>query len=639
MKITKTDNPKKKDEMSTGFIGGLNLFQDETSIKPSELTEAKNVMINVDGLSPRGGTLNYGTESGDRVLGAFAYYNSDGTRELLRFTKGENDKLQKYVSGTPTDIGTVTYDADSPMNFVQADNKAFIFNGTDNLTYYDGSTITEFSALDTPSNVAISNEGTGGSTTYSYRISAFNATGETVASASVNTTTGNATLNATNYNEVTWDAVTDAVGYNVYGRYATGLGETFMQTVYVTTYNDKGSDDPSLSILPPTSNSTEGIIGSMPIFAISRIFTAGISGNTSRLAFSGTGEKVGHFSTPEFGAGGVDVFKNDGSAITGIIGFQGGVIVFKENAVYKFSFTADGFQQLEEIVKGFGACSHRAIKHVENDIIFPSKKDGRLAFYSLGNQENYVATVLRTNELSIKVEPLLEDVNFSELDNSASAYFRNLYMCAVTKENSSVNDRVWVLDTRFGAWVYWEGMSINSFVVYNDGTDEKLYYCDDESGYLVEMFRDAKNDNGVAIDVRWATKSFNQGQFNKEKRYHNPTFQFKNVNTQSNIKGYIYTDGIEVTSDFTVSQQNRSGGGFGAIIVGETPWGDSPSTVTNTEGSSDIPVEVYGIFRARSIKYYFISDKKNADFKFLSVVHTYSINSKRLSDSYRVYPN
>jgi len=73
--------------------------------------------------------------------------------------------------------------------------------------------------------------------------------------------------------------------------------------------------------------------------------------------------------------------------------------------------------------------------------------------------------------------------------------------------------------------------------------------------------------------------------------------------------------------------------------VGETPWGDSPSTVTNTEGSSDIPVEVYGIFRARSIKYYFISDKKNADFKFLSVVHTYSINSKRLSDSYRVYPN
>jgi len=640
MRLGETKNPKRKDEMIVGFTGGLNLFQDENSIKDSELTEAKNVILEVDGIAPRPGTKNYGTTSGDRVMGAFAYYKSDGTRELLRFAKGSNDKLQKYVSGTPTGIGTTTYDADSRMNFVQADDKVFIFNGTDNLTYYDGSTITEYAALTTPVGLGVTPTGTTGSKTYSYRVSAFNDTGETLACASVNTTTGNATLNATNYNALSWDAVASAVGYNVYGRFATGLGETYMATVYTNSYDDKGADSPSLSILPPEANSTEGIIASMPILAISRIFTAGIKDHPSRLSFSSTGTKIGDFSTPTYGAGGVDVFKNDGADITAIIGFQGGVIVHKGNAIYKFSFTSDGFQQLEEVVKGFGSCSHRATKHVENDIIFPVKKDGRLAFFSLGNQENYVATVLRTNELSIKVEPYLRNVSFESLGNSCATYFDNLYMCAVAKDGSTINDRVWVLDTRFGAWVYWEGITPNCFVTWIDSSgDEALYYGDEETGYLVEMFQDSRVDNDTAIDVRWATKAFNQGQFNKEKRYHNPTFQFKDLSVSTNIQGFIYIDGAEVDAEFSVTQQNRSGGGFGAIIVGETLIGDAPSTVTVTEGASDVPIEIYGVFRGRSIKYYFRSTQKRAYFKFMALVHTYLINSKRLSDNYRRYPS
>lgn len=642
MRLGNTENPKRKDEMVVGFTGGINLFQDENSIKDSELTEGRNIILNVDGISPRPGTLNYGTESGDRVLGAFSYYKSDGTRELLRFAKGANNKLQKYVSGTPTDIGTATYDADSRMNFVQANDKVYIFNGTNSLSYYDGSTITVFSALTTPEGLTVTPAGTPGTTTYSYRVSAFNTTGETLACTSVNTTTGNATLNATNYNALAWTATAGATGYNIYGRFATGLSETYMGTVYTNSFNDRGAseNEPSLSILPPEANSTEGIIGSMPILAMSRIFTAGIKNYPSRLAFSGTLQNIGNFSNPTFGSGGIDVFKNDGAEITSIIGFQGGVIVHKGNAIYKFSFTSDGLQQLEEVVKGFGSCSHRATKHVENDIIFPVKKDGRLAFFSLGNQENYVATVLRTNELSIKVEPLLRDVSFDSLDNSCATYFDNLYMCAVTKSGSTVNDRVWILDTRFGSWVYWEGITPNCFVTWIDSSgDEALYYGDEATGYLVEMFKDSKEDSGVAIDCEWATKAFNQGQFNKEKRYHNPTFQFKDLSTSANIKGYIYIDGAEINAEFSVTQQSRSGGGFGAIIPGLTLFGDSPSTTTVGEGASDVPVEIYGIFRGRSIKYYFRSTQKRADFKFMALVHTYLINTKRLSDNYRRYPS
>lgn len=646
MKISNEKNPPRKDELVTGFIGGLNLFQDETAIKNGDLTEAKNVLLNVDGIEPRPGTKNYGDESGTRVLGAFPYYKSDGTRELLRFASGANKKLQKYIAGVPTDIDSKIYDETAPINFVQADDKVYIFNGVDNLSYYEGSTVQTYVNVDTPTNLTVTPKGTAGTKTYSYRVSAINDVGETLACVNVSIANGNKTINATNYNELNWDTMAGATGYNIYGRLATGLGETYIDTVFENKYEDNKTDEngfliqQSSSILPPEANSTLGIIGSMPIFAISRIFISGIKGSTSRLVFSGTGEKVGDFSTPQFGAGGVDVFKNDGSGITGIIGFQGGVIVFKENAIYKFSFTGDGYQQLEEIVKGFGAISFRGIKHVENDIIFPSRKDGRLAFFSLGNQENYVATVLRTNELSIKVEPYLQNVSLNDLENSCATYYNNLYLCAVPKSGSTINNRTWVLDTRFGAWVYWEGFNPNMFVAFLDsGGNESLYYADESSGYMVKMFQKDRNDNGVAIDVEWSTKSFNQGQFNKTKRYHNPTLQFKNVTSTTTIKGYIYLDGVENAAEFSISQKSMSGGGFGAIIVGQTLFGDAPFTTTDDVGSSDIPVEIYDLLRARSIKYVFKSKSLNAYFKFLSLVHTYLITGKRLDDRYRVYPN
>lgn len=640
MEITSTKNQPRKQEIATGFLGGLNVFQDETLIKDSELTEGKNVILNVDGISPRPGTINYDSEVGTSISGAIAYYMADGTKQLLRFAKGTNNKLQKIVGTTPTDIGTKTYDTTNDINFVQADNKIWTFNGVDHLTTYDGSTITTYTALTTPVGLTVAAQGTTGSTAYSYRVSAFNTVGETLACVSVAISNGNATLSATNYNKLDWTATAGAIGYNVYGRTATGLGETFLETVYTNQYLDKYQvPDPSTSILPPEANSTEGIIGKYPVFAISRIFVAGIKDNPSRLAFSGTGQKVGDFSTPTFGAGGVDVFKNDGSEIRGIIPFQGGVIIFKDNAIYKFSFTSDGYQQLEEITKGFGAISFRSIKHVENDIIFAAKKDGRLAFYSLGNQENYVATVLRTNELSIKVAPLLEDINLDELDGASAHYFRNLYICAVPTDGSTTNDRAWILDTRFGAWVYWDNIRANCLVDYygTDGT-EKLMYGDETNGNLVEMFTDDKNDNGVAIPVKFATKAFNEGQGSKQKRYFMPTIIIKDVEHTSTLDAYIYTDGHETHASIPLNQLTLGGGGVGAYIPGFHWPGDVPGLVQATSDiPNDTPIEIRKQFRARSIKYKFESDTINATYKVISVSHAYSIMTTRLANGYVAY--
>ncbi len=59
------------------------------------------------------------------------------------------------------------------------------------------------SSLVSPTPV-VANVGTPGSTTYTYELVAVNANGDTLPSSAVSTTTGNATLNGTNYNTVTW---------------------------------------------------------------------------------------------------------------------------------------------------------------------------------------------------------------------------------------------------------------------------------------------------------------------------------------------------------------------------------------------------------------------------------------------------
>lgn len=631
MKISQIKNSPKTPELVTGFLGGLNTFQDEGSIKDSELTEAKNILLSVDGIEPRPGTSDYGTESGTRVVGLFPYYK-DASRQFLRYALGTNNKLQKYVGSTPTDIGSATFNASARMNFVQARDEVYGFNGLDALWKYDGTTITTYSALSTPTGLGVTATGTTGSTAYSYRVSAFNSIGETLACTSVAIANGNAVLSATNYNALAWSAVTGATGYNIWGRKATGLGETYMGTVYgVLVYNDQGGDEPSQALLPPEANNTTGVKGTMAEFAISRIFTAGDPTYTSRLSFGGAGTNIGNFSGSSVGGGSVDVFRNDGSIIRGIKPFQGGVIIWKDNAIYKFSFTDAGLQKLEEITRSFGGISYRGIKHVENDIIFPAKKDGRLAIYSLGNQENYASTVLRTNELTIKVASRLTNVNTAYLEHCCAFYYNNVYGISIPTSGSTVNNRTWCLDTRFGAWVYWEGFTPNVYSTYVD-TDgsENLYFGDESSGKVKKMFVETRSDSGSAISVEWATKAFNQKQFLKYKKYFDPTFQFKNVTTSGALEGDIILDGATVTANFTINQQSSGGAGVGVMFPGFSLPGSAPGGVNvSLASSSDLVVEVKMVRIARSIKYRFRSNSATARYKFLSLASTYNVLDKK----------
>lgn len=107
-------------------------------------------------------------------------------------------------------------------------------------------------SIGTPSGVVVSNIGTTGATTYSYRISAVNNAGETLASSSTTTSTGNATLTTSDFNRITWDRVAEATSYKIYGR--TNGSELYMASTAGLHYDDTGVITPS-GALPASDTS------------------------------------------------------------------------------------------------------------------------------------------------------------------------------------------------------------------------------------------------------------------------------------------------------------------------------------------------------------------------------------------------
>ena len=96
--------------------------------------------------------------------------------------------------------------------------------------------------LAVPAAPVVTNGGTPGAVTWTYKISALSGGGETAVGAAGSTTTGAATLTSTNYNIITWPAIPGASAYKVY-RTAVGTSPTstgLIGTTLLNTFNDTG---------------------------------------------------------------------------------------------------------------------------------------------------------------------------------------------------------------------------------------------------------------------------------------------------------------------------------------------------------------------------------------------------------------
>lgn len=608
-----------------GFPKGVNKLQDDSLIDDHELSESINAILVVDGIKKRTGTLNFGSSSGSRVYGGTPFYTSATSNNRWILRAGTGTALQYYNgSNVPTTISGVTSTASLRTEFAMARDAVYAQNGTDSLvkiTISGGVPVsTTYTALTTPTNLTVTPTGTTGSTGYSYRVSAYNANGETLACVSVATTTGNATLTTSNYNALAWTAVSSAVGYVIYGRKSTatnGIGETRMATVTTNAYNDTGTDSPSAVLTPPEGNNTGGQKGAMIIYAMSRLFVAGDPDNPSRMYYSAGGSQIDDFSTGN-GGGWVDVAKNDGDSISSIRFYQNHIIIWKHKSIWQFDFTSSGLPQLQLITTEVGCESHRTTRIANNDMLFLAKKDGRAVVMSLGNVQNYF-NALRTTEKSLPISSgsYLDSANLAYLQNACAYYFRNLYILVLAHGSSTTNNKAFPYDTRFNAWLgRWDNINANDLFPYQDSNgNEELYYADDTTGYIVKMFT-GTDDNGTAISWQIQTKNFNQKLFDTYKFYRNPIFWFKDV-SGGNITGFIINDGVFNSGTFNIGPI-VSGIGWDFDKWDTFKWDTSKGSAT-TSANSDQPMEIIFTKIARSIKFELDDANASSSFKFLGL--------------------
>lgn len=121
-----------------------------------------------------------------------------------------------------------------------------------------------------PQNLTVTPTGATGSTTWTYGIRPvfFNgAAGDTATAVSISN--GNATLNGTNYNALSWSAFSGAVSYQIFRTVAGGTPSTtgIIATVGTTTYSDQGAAGDSTTYQPGPGpkllfkNSTSSVSG------------------------------------------------------------------------------------------------------------------------------------------------------------------------------------------------------------------------------------------------------------------------------------------------------------------------------------------------------------------------------------------
>ncbi|MBI3894476.1 MAG: hypothetical protein HY313_00955 [Acidobacteria bacterium] len=100
-------------------------------------------------------------------------------------------------------------------------------------------------ALSSPDAPIISNAGAPGTTTYYYWVSAANEAGETLLGLSAMTATSNSTLDGTNYNEISWNAVSGAASYRVWrtstSTAPSGTGNYLVGETSATSINDQSN--------------------------------------------------------------------------------------------------------------------------------------------------------------------------------------------------------------------------------------------------------------------------------------------------------------------------------------------------------------------------------------------------------------
>ena len=283
--------------------------------------------------------------------------------------------------------------------------------------------------------------------------------------------------------------------------------------------------------------------------------------------------------------------EDDNSPITGGIGFNEHLVVFKNDSTW--IMVDEGVNEFDlteftpvRVVPGVGCVANNSIQQIRGNLIFLGEDgiyrfDGTPSIFKLSD---------RVNETIRRITP-------GRRPFAASAHWKthHVYLLAVSVNGSEANNRVLVWDYKNDAWWIWTNIEAQHFLVDEGSYDEERLYFGDSTGRIYELGV-GRTDHGGTITSYIETQRLGYNERNKKR--------LREVRVHGD-------------SQFTSAT-------FGAYV------NDSPSTTATATADFSDPVETTAsrprVRRPRRVDFY-------NDFDWLTVRVTNSTKNTELVSS------
>lgn len=598
------------------------------------MSDAQNVEIFQDTVEKRFGAQYVGNAKDSRTRGLALYTHTDGTKTIIR---SSGTTLQEYntSSGDYDDVSGKTYTSDLNTDYIQAYDKLYIFNGTDNLTKYnkdDSPKITVFTSVAAPTSPSAT-RGAGlsaGQYTAYFKLTHYNSIGETIATTEFTVTydlprgTWDA---ATEKIDLAWTNSAGAAGTNIYFSDTTG-DETYVDTVSGsgTSWSFLGGEiEPDGLTEPPETNSTAGVIAYAGCFDGTRLWC--FKGSTAFWSGGGSAH-IEHFDSGS-GGGAINVAKGDGDEIQCIRRTrEGAVIIYKQFSIWKSYFDASGIINLQLVNPLIGAVGKRAVTIVDDDQVVAT----RYGIFTLGNQPNFPTDVLRIRSLSVAIDKDLEKITPTNLGNVVLHYdFKRRLRVAYTEGGATYNNKEFIFRT--GSWIPNIGFNVNCYLNVIDKTsgnailDElnkqyTLFGTDDE-GRVAQLDK-GYSDMGDPVEAYFDTFEDNQGTPERYKKYYDHDVEIGSLQGSLTITQFFDSgNNVQVTID------NTNVGGMGSEAIGFSQVGMEVGTlIASSSASLTKRWQLFGR-QQRSQRTRFYQNSATGTFSIMQYSGTYRLVSSR----------
>jgi len=624
------------------FRKGLNLLLRETELDNEELARATNIMLVGKGVpAGRWGTLKYFTAGATgSVRGLGTYKSTDGTtNDLLALT--DAGYLTKKSDSSYTVITGQSWPSGSQVHCEQLGGETYIVSKDAKFTSYAGNNLTVFSEIDAPTGLYVTNySGATGANRVSYKLTAVGANGgQTEGSAPYVLSGLPDDLSESSYH-IFWTAPSAATlsGYELY-RGKEGQ-EHFLAAIEpnATMYVDKGGET-AITIEVPITNTTGGAESAFITKYKDRLLVVDKS-EPNRLMISGRYPNHTKFSWLD-GGGYIFIDPDSGSNITGVTvqPIANRIVVYKDRSSYLVELTLEeigNFTVLDAnyipISTSVGCSSQDTIVTVENDTFY----FGRDGLYVTGYEPNFL-NILRTNEISAKMRPYLDNLNDTDYLTAAAFYINKKYILSFPERKEMI-----VYDRERGAWVGpWRlPYGISKLLKYVDSTGTEKWVIGSYDSNEVYTFDIATNsDDGTLIEKTLRTKKTYFGDWSALNIVQFFYILFRNIVGTTTVN-LIIEDRAGVTSvvkTFTIT---------GAATQGSTGWGMDKwglagfglSNSTSAAVASDELTRWGVLFKqARLLQVEVTSTEPNSNFELLEIkVKASKMGGGSLSSSQRV---